>query len=1015
MEFVNQKKMFCILHGNCRHQTKECYSLSRLKNQGFSVVRNHSFKANDSVLDEQNSNALDRKKLNKKKFNYSCSYNNFVNPFMIDVILSGVKMKALIDTGAEVSIINARKLRNNLYKDNKIKIFSASGHSLKILGSYKNLKVDIYGRNSIISPFVSLNSPDYLILGLDFITKNFSIVVEIIQKKCLCSFKILKGKNFVNNISSVNEKIECLINEHKNLFGTEVKKEFCIKNAVHYIKTNSDYPIKQNNGKIPLFWEDQIDNEIKKLLNLGVIRKSKSEWRSRIVPVKKKNGSLRLCVDFRALNNITLKDSYPIPRIDHILNSLRDSRVFTTLDATVGYFQISLDESSKHKTAFSWKNGLYEFNRMPFGLCNGPATFQRAMDDILGKFDFVCCYFDDIIIHSKDLEEHALHLSKIFKTLREAGVIVNFKKCKFAKEELKILGYIIKRNAIQPDPEKLETINKIKKPSNLKELRSFLGSLNLCREYIPHFSEKTHYLYKLLCNKRSDSVSAIEWTKNASKQFENIKNVIKNEMIRYQPDLSLKFILTTDASDKAIGATLTQRDSEGRELLISVFSKSLNKSQLNYSTTDKELLAIVEATDYFKQFLLGKKFTLNTDHKALKYLKESKNLNSRMLRWSLKLQDFDFDIEYIPGKNNCADYYSRIGVSVVSSNVNTKINVLNNQDKQEILKEYHASLGHGSVVNMFFNIRSKFFWKNMYNDIKNFIKNCEICLKSGSAQINTKHKIIQTSKEGELWQVDLIGYLDKTIQGNKYILVGIDHYTKWVESIAVADKNSKTIADAIKKIIIDKHNVPNFIMSDNGLEFKNIHIKNLLDKYNFKWIYNSPTNHASVGGIERTNQTLMNKIKKLCKFGHYDWDTVLKNATDAYNKSYNRSIGVSPYILTHKKLPMFTIDKKFNISEKNFTQNYLIKKRNEHFDQYSKKHIQRGKRSCFNNFKLGDKVLVFRKVLGDKLKNHWSDGYKITGLVNEDSYIVESKDSKLRANKKHLKLDTRSSEEGVSI
>lgn len=236
-------------------------------------------------------------------------------------------------------------------------------------------------------------------------------------------------------------------------------------------------------------------------------------------------------------------------------------------------------------------------------------------------------------------------------------------------------------------------------------------------------------------------------------------------------------------------------------------------------------------------------------------------------------------------------------------------------NKEEIMHQYHLNLGHGSGPNMKFAIRQKYQWPNMFKDIDTYISKCKSCLKYGEARINTKNKIVESSRPNELWEVDIIGYLKETKNKNKYILVAIDHYTKWVEAKAIKAKDGETIAKAIEDLIIRKHGRPETIYSDNGLEFNNSHISRICEKFEIKWIFNSPGHHKAIGAVERVNQTLFNKLKKLCSYRDIGWDKHIEEAVYATNISFNRSINTSPYILTQGKHPDLKIDKKYGKTE----------------------------------------------------------------------------------------------------
>lgn len=259
----------------------------------------------------------------------------------------------------------------------------------------------------------------------------------------------------------------------------------------HEIITSEGRPIYRPNHKLPVHYEEMIDTEIKKNLKLGILKNSNSLWSSPIIPVAKKDGSLRMCIDFRGLNQRTIKDAYPKPRIDEILDSLANVEIFSILDATTGYCQIAMSKSSTEKTAFGWKGGHYEFMRLLFGLCNFPATFQRAMDRIFEKErgNFIIPYLDDIIVYSKNFKEHQEHLRITLGRIKASGLTLNPKKCVFNKQEIKILGNVISKGIVKPDPEKVEAIKNYARPETVKELRLFLGLANYYRDFIIGFAE----------------------------------------------------------------------------------------------------------------------------------------------------------------------------------------------------------------------------------------------------------------------------------------------------------------------------------------------------------------------------------------------------------------------------------------------------------------------------------------------------------------------------------------------
>ena len=367
-----------------------------------------------------------------------------------------------------------------------------------------------------------------------------------------------------------------------------------------------------------------------------------------------------MVIDYQKLNDKTITDKFPIPNITDILDRLGRCKYFTTLDLASGYHQIEVNEKDMPKTAFNVENGHYEFTRMPFGLKNAPSTFQRLMNhilkDLVGKECLV--YLDDIIILGSSLEEHIQNLEKVFKVLQEANLQVQLDKSEFLKTEVEYLGHVVTPEGVKPNPNKINAIKKFPIPKTQTEIKQFLGLLGYYRRFINNFAKITKPLTKALKKGEKVNINDSEY-KNS---FEQCKQLLINDPILQYPDYDKQFIVTTDASNFAIGAVLSQKF-DNKELPIAYASRTLNEHEINYSTTEKELLAIVWATKYFKHYLLGVKFKIVTDHKPLTWLFNLKEPNSKLLRWKLKLQEFDYEIEYKKGKlNTNADALSRIKI-----------------------------------------------------------------------------------------------------------------------------------------------------------------------------------------------------------------------------------------------------------------------------------------------------------------------------------------------------------------
>ncbi|XP_036150748.1 uncharacterized protein LOC118648534 [Monomorium pharaonis] len=413
--------------------------------------------------------------------------------------------------------------------------------------------------------------------------------------------------------------------------------------------------------RYPPIHKDEIDRQVGELLKNDVIKPSTSPYNSPlwIVPKKadsKGNKRWRLVIDFRSLNEKTLGDAYPLPNITEILDQLGSAKYFSVFDLASGFHQIPMHESDAPKTAFSTPFGHYEYKRMPFGLKNAPATFQRLMDLVLSGLQGITLfvYLDDVVIYASSLKEHKKKFNQLAERLRQANLKLQPDKCEFLRKEVTYLGHVINENGVKPDPKKIEAVMHFPHPKNTKNIREFLGLAGYYRRFIPNFSCVAKPLTNLL---KKDEPFA--WQQAQEIAFTTLRKQLCSEPLLQHPDFTKPFILTTDASGYAIGGILSQGDI-GRDLPIAYTSRLLNTAEQNYSTIEKELLAIVYSTHYFRPYLYGNKFKLVTDHKPLVWMHSVKDPTSRLMRWRLKLAEYEFEIVYKAGKTNVnADALSR--------------------------------------------------------------------------------------------------------------------------------------------------------------------------------------------------------------------------------------------------------------------------------------------------------------------------------------------------------------------
>ncbi|UYV64930.1 K02A2.6-like [Cordylochernes scorpioides] len=452
------------------------------------------------------------------------------------------------------------------------------------------------------------------------------------------------------------KKLKHLLCLYEDVFATSPKDVGRTNVTQHRIDTGGATPVKQLPRRLPMTRRDEVDKLIEEMAEQDVIEPSSSPWASPVVLVKKKDGSTRFCVDYRRLNDLTKKDSYPLPRIDATLDTLSGSQWFSTLDLKSGYWQVSIHPEDREKTAFTTGNGLWQFKVMPFGLCNAPATFERLMETVLQGIPLETClvYLDDIIVMGKSFEEHLINLERVLQKIRGARLKLNPRKCKLFKEKVRYLGHLISRQGIQTDPDRTETVRQWPVPRDVHQLRSFLGLCSYYRRFVPGFSNIARPLHRL-----TESGRPFSWTVDCERAMDKLKQALSSPPMLAYPDQGEPFILDTDASNTGIGAVLSQTQ-DGVERVIAYFSKTLSKPERNYCVTRRELLAIVKSIEHFHHYLYGQKFLLRTDHAALRWLLNFKSPEGQLARWIQRLQEYDMEIQHRKGKSHGnADALSR--------------------------------------------------------------------------------------------------------------------------------------------------------------------------------------------------------------------------------------------------------------------------------------------------------------------------------------------------------------------
>ncbi|CAF2846048.1 unnamed protein product, partial [Rotaria sp. Silwood2] len=447
--------------------------------------------------------------------------------------------------------------------------------------------------------------------------------------------------------------------EHLYQTGHYTKPTTINSTVKHTIEIKNTRPIVQRPYRKTSIQEKIIAEMCEQFYHDNIIRPSNSPWSSPVVLQKKKDGTWRFCIDYRRLNEVTEKDNYPLPRIQEIFDALGGSKYFSKLDFQGGYHQIPIDESDKPKTAFVTRDKFWEYNVMPQGIKNGPPTFQRIINKLLGRLQWYCAlsYIDDIIIYSKSMEEHLHHLEQVLSLLHHANFHLNPTKCEFVQRQIKFLGHMVNEQGITPCPEKVSAINDIPVPNNIKAATSFIKMAEYYRSHIPNFSTLAQPLFDL-----TKKNAKFVWGDQQQNSFNKIKQLLTSKPLLQFPDSNLPFIIQVDASNYGIGAVLMQNTDKG-EQPVAYMSQKLNKQQQNWNATEKECFAVVSSIRKWNHYVAGQEFIVRTDHHALCWLNRKYNSNPKLNRWRMALQDYTFKIEHVKGNKNCvADCLSRYPV-----------------------------------------------------------------------------------------------------------------------------------------------------------------------------------------------------------------------------------------------------------------------------------------------------------------------------------------------------------------
>lgn len=866
----------------------------------------------------------------------------------------------------------------------------------------------------------------------------------------------IKEGEFIMDLSHLNNQQKIEINKLIDNYKSSFAKDKYDIGTVKDFEARIDLLVDKYCSKRPYrcSTEDrlEIEEQVRRLLERNLIEESYSPFAAPVTLAFKKedNRKTRLCIDFRDLNKIVVPQAQPFPLIEDLVTKTRNCKYFSTLDINSAFWSIPLRIEDRKKTAFVTQEGHYQWTCLPFGLKTYPAIFQRILSNILRKYkltEFAVNFIDDILIFSRSYSEHINHLSQLLDAIEKEGFRLKFTKCRFATNSVKYLGHIIEDNTVKPVRDNLISIRDFPIPKNQKNIRQLLGKINFYREYIPNSSIILEPLHNLL-RKHQKFI----WSTDCQEAFEKIKQLLCSQPILEIFDQDLPINIYTDASLEGIGAVLKQTQPDGKEKPVAYFSKKLNEVQKRKKAIYLECLAIKEAIRYWQYWLIGKSFTVYSDHKPLENLNIKSRTDEELGDLSYYLSQYDFKIKYAPGKNNLeADCLSRNPVLEANKNVHEQLKIINlitlndiltDQEKNEDIKKYknklinkhniyykkirkqekillseelsvkfikliHDNMCHIGIKQMQKKIGKFYTAKNITKNIINLCKQCEICIKNktrGQAKYGLMSYLGPATKPFEIVSIDTIGGFGGSRSTKRYLHLLVDHFTRYAYIVTSKTQSAK---DFIKLMnIVPNCNEIGMVLTDQYPGINSKEFKTFLNERSITLIFTAVNSPFSNGLNERLNQTLVNKIR--CKINENQntktWTTIAHNCVDKYNNTEHSITGFAPsYLLDGTDVSFIPNELKLEKEAGAWSRDRKIAfERTIKSHEYNKRLIDKNRTA--HNFKTGDMVYVENghKLNRRKLDELRIGPFKIEEKLSQSIYKINTGHRKMESNLFHI-------------
>lgn len=875
---------------------------------------------------------------------------------IVVAVIQGIPVDVLIDSGSSISLVSSTLLKHfRCTRKPAFRVLRGIGSqevestffvTLPIEFDKITLEVDLHA----VSPEF-LTTP--IIVGTDVLNREGVTYVRTRDQQYL-TYKQGRTDNVMCALSTDDIPIKTsltgsdldrmldLINEFSKFLisGTAATT---VNTGSMSIKLNNATPVNYRPYRLSLPEILKVRQIIQELLDKKIIRESESEYASPILLVKKKDGSDRMCVDYRKLNEITVKDRFPLPLIDDQIDRLGKHKFFTSLDMATGFHQIPMDEEAIPLTGFVTPEGHYEYLKMPYGLANAPVVYQRIMSKTLrrqlesGK---TLVYIDDVLILSNTVDEGLTYLRDVLQTLADAGFSINLKKCSFLSTEIEYLGRTISQGQVRPSELKVKALVEAPNPKTVKQVRQFLGLASYFRRYIPNFAARSTPITKL-----TKKGALFVWGSEQEEARQEIIAHLTSEPVLAIYDPSLPIEVHTDASSIGYGAVLLQVHGNGHKRAVGYFSKRTQGAEPRYHSYELETLAVVRALQHYRHYLVGVHFKVVTDCNALKSTQQKKDLLPRVARWWMYLQDFDFALEYRKGSSmSHADYLSRNPVNVceVRKQQNwARIAQAADEETQQLIQKLtdgqldsnryvhkndllfykyspigeeprflcYVPKGHRlSLLRIFHDehdhlgadktlelIRKHFWFPSLKSFVQKYIGHCLICLthkKAPRAPRQPIHSWEKPCAPFEIVHIDALGPLPQS-NGYRYVLIVIDSFSKFCLLYPMFGQDAIELKRLVTNVI-SLFGTPKLIVADRGRMFQSSDFTKFISELGIDLHLITPEMHHSNGQVERYCRTLLNMIRIQCNHRQDEWADMMWRSQLILNITKQKTTQLSP-------------------------------------------------------------------------------------------------------------------------